>query len=254
MSDSKKKLHPVVVTGGSRGIGAATVERLALLGHPVVFSYASRSDAADALVARLQDQGAQALAVKGDAANPDAVTELFVVCRKHFGRCGGVFANAGITGPATRLEGLEPADLRRVIDVNVIGTFSTAQAAIREMSTAHGGTGGAIVLMSSRAAQLGGGGEWLHYAASKGAIDTLTIGLARELGQDGIRVNAVAPGLIDTEIHAAAGLGDRLVKKAGDIPVGRVGSAGEVADTVVWLLSDAAAYVSGTIVYVSGGR
>jgi NAD(P)-dependent dehydrogenase (short-subunit alcohol dehydrogenase family) len=254
MLGSKKDLRPVIVTGGSRGIGAATVERLALLGHPVVFSFASRSDAADKLVARLQDQGAEILAIKGDAANPDAVAELFAACRKQFGRCGGVFANAGITGPASRLEGLKIEDLRRVIDVNVIGTFTTAQAAVHEMSTANGGTGGAIVLMSSRAAKLGGAGEWLHYAASKGAIETLTVGLARELGQDGIRVNAVAPGLIDTDIHAAAGLGDRLAQKAGEIPLGRVGSAGEVADTVVWLLSDAAAYVSGTIVDVSGGR
>lgn len=254
MLGSKKDLRPVIVTGGSRGIGAATVERLALLGHPVVFSFASRADAADLLVARLQDKGARILAVKGDVANPDAVAELFAACRKQFGRCGGVFANAGITGPASRLEGLKMEDLRRVIDVNVIGTFATVQAAVRDMSEANGGTGGAIVLMSSRAAKLGGAGEWLHYAASKGAIETLTVGLARELGKEGIRVNAVAPGLIDTEIHAAAGLGDRLAQKAGEIPLGRVGSAGEVADTVVWLLSDAAAYVSGTIVDVSGGR
>lgn len=254
MSASESRLHPIVVTGGSRGIGAATVERLAMAGHPIVFSYASRSDAADALVARVEDQGGRALAVKGDTADPKAVAALFAACRDRFGRCGGVFANAGITGPATRLEGLDIADLRRVIDVNITGTFLTAQAAIGEMSTARGGAGGAIVLMSSRAAKLGGGGEWLHYAASKGAIDTLTVGLARELGGEGIRVNAVAPGLIETDIHAAAGLGDRLEKKAGEIPLGRPGSAGEVAETVVWLLSAAAAYVSGTVVDVAGGR
>lgn len=254
MSDSEGRTHPVVVTGGSRGIGAATVKRLALAGHPVAFSYANRADAADALVASLREQGAQVLALKGDAADPDAVAALFAASRERFGRCGGVFANAGITGPATWLETLEIADLRRVLEVNVVGAFLAAQAAIREMSTEQGGPGGAIVLMSSRAARLGGGGEWLHYAASKGAIDTLTVGLARELGREGIRVNAVAPGLIDTEIHVAAGLVDRLAQKAGEIPLGRLGSAEDVAQAVAWLLSAASAYVSGTIVDVSGGR
>jgi NAD(P)-dependent dehydrogenase (short-subunit alcohol dehydrogenase family) len=152
------------------------------------------------------------------------------------------------------MEDLAPADLRRVLDVNVTGTVLTVQAATRLMSTRHGGAGGAIVLMSSRAAALGGGNEWIHYAASKGAINSMTVGLAKELGADGIRVNTVAPGLIDTDIHATAGLADRLAAKAGDVPLGRIGRADEVASAVTWLLSDAASYISGAILDISAGR
>lgn len=242
---------PVIVTGGSRGIGAAAVEALARAGRPVVFSYASNDAAAQALCTRVEAAGGTAVARKGDAADPVAVEDLFATCRDRFGPVTGLFANAGITGPAGRLADLSMSDLRRVLDVNVLGTFLAAQAAVRDMTS---GAGGAIVLMSSRAAQLGGGGEWLHYGASKGAIDSLTVGLAREVGAQGIRVNAVAPGLIDTEIHAAAGLGERLAQKGAEVPLGRSGSAEEVAETVRWLLSDAASYVSGTILRVSGGR
>lgn len=244
---------PVVVTGGSRGIGAATVETLARAGRPVAFSYVANDAAAQALCQRITDAGGQSIACKGDASDPAAVDDLFQACRDRFGPPTGLFANAGITGPACRLETLELADLRRVVEVNLIGTFLAAQAAVREMS-APGGAGGSIVLMSSRAAQLGGAGEWLHYAASKGAVDSLTVGLSREAGPQGIRVNAVAPGLIDTEIHAAAGLGDRLQNMKSNVPVGRIGTAQEVADAVCWLLSNSSAYVSGTVVQVSGGR
>lgn len=251
---SHSETGPVVVTGGSRGIGAATVLSLARSGRPVVFSYASNSDAAEALIDHVQAAGGTALAVQGDVANEDAIKHLFDVCQQKFGVPTGVFANAGITGPSTRLEDLAPADLRRVIDVNVTGTALTVQAATLRMSTRHGGPGGAMVLMSSRAAALGGGNEWIHYAASKGAINSMTVGLAKELGQDGIRVNAVAPGLIDTEIHAAAGLTNRLETKANEVPLGRIGRADEVAEAVSWLLSDAASYISGAILDISAGR
>lgn len=240
---------PVVVTGGSRGIGAATVELMAGRGHPVVFSYASNDGAAQALCDRVAQVGGRAIACKGDVAEAVAIERLFSICVERFGSPGGVFANAGITGPACGLADLSVQDLRRVLAVNVEGSFLTAQAALRNM---HGG--GSIVLMSSRAARIGGAGEWIHYAASKGAIDTLCIGLARETGPMGIRVNAVAPGLIETDIHASAGRGDRLKTAGESVPLGRTGRAEEVARTVAWLLSDEASYVSGTIVDVGGGR
>ncbi|AUC56798.1 NAD(P)-dependent oxidoreductase (plasmid) [Sagittula sp. P11] len=246
---SRSEAFPVVVTGGSRGIGAATVALLAGRGHPVVFSYASNDAAARALCDRVAEEGGHAVACKGDAAAEGAVAALFATCVDRFGAPGGVFANAGITGPACGLGDLSADDLRRVLDVNVAGTFLTAQAALRTMPD-----GGAIVLMSSRAGRLGGAGEWLHYAASKGAIDTLCVGLAQEAGPKGFRVNAVAPGLIETEIHAAAGRGDRLKTAGTAVPLGRTGTAEEVARTVVWLMSDDASYISGTIVDISGGR
>jgi glucose 1-dehydrogenase len=242
---SHSDLGPVIVTGGSRGIGAATVRALSALGRPVVFSYASNTAAADALCAELDGQ---VIAIKADVTDPATPALLFDRCEAAFGPATGLFANAGITGPASQITDLALADLTRVIDTNLIGSFLTVQAGARRMSR------GAMVLMSSRAAELGGGGEWVHYAASKGAINAMTRGLARELGPRGIRVNAVAPGLIDTEIHAAAGLADRLITKRAEVPLGRIGTAAEVAETVVWLLSDRASYVTGTIVDVSGGR
>jgi glucose 1-dehydrogenase len=244
----------VIVTGGSRGIGAAAVAALCAAGRPVAFSYLSSDAAADRLCGQVGAAGGRVLAVRADVAEAEGVELLFRRCTEAFGPPTGVFANAGITGPATRLGEVATGDLRRVIEVNLLGALLTARAAVRAMSTARGGGGGAIVLMSSRAAKLGGAGEWVHYAATKGAIDSMAVGLAREVGAEGIRVNAVAPGLIDTEIHAAAGLADRLERKAGEVPLGRIGAPAEVAQAVVWLLSDAASYVSGTVVDVSGGR
>lgn len=246
---SHSDLGPVIVTGGSRGIGAASVRALALAGRAVVFSYATNAQAADALCASLGPAGKRVRAVAADVCDANSAERLFDICAAEFGPATGLFANAGITGPARAITDLSETDLRRVIDTNLIGSFLSVQAGARRMAS-----GSAMVLMSSRAAELGGGGEWVHYAASKGAINAMTRGLARELGPRGIRVNAVAPGLIDTEIHAAAGLGDRLVHKRGEVPLQRIGTAEEVADTVAWLLSDRASYVTGTIVDISGGR
>ncbi len=240
---------PVIITGGSRGIGAATVRRLALAGYKVLFTYHRNSAAAEALCAELRAKDAQVMALQSDAADPDTAQAVVAECMAQFGAPIALFANAGITGPALPLRDLDMADIKRVMDTNMLGVFAITKAVTAVMPK-----GGSVVLMSSRAAKLGGAGEWVPYAASKGAIDTMTLGLARELGPAGIRVNAVAPGLIDTEIHAAAGVGDRLITKKNEVPLRRIGQADEVAAVVAWLISDAASYVTGTIVDVAGGR
>ena len=244
----------MIVTGGSRGIGAATVRRAVRHGYAVCFSYGSRTDSAEALVAEVESTGGRAIAVRADMASEDGVLALFEACDKTFGAPDALVNNAGTTGPIRRVADIDPATLRQVFDLNVTGYFLAAREAIRRMSTSHGGRGGSIVNVSSRAAPLGGGGEWVHYAASKGATDTFTIGLSREVGADGIRVNAVRPGLIDTELHAAAGAPDRLDRLVSGVPMGRAGSADEVADTIVWLAGPQASYVSGALIDVSGAR
>jgi NAD(P)-dependent dehydrogenase (short-subunit alcohol dehydrogenase family) len=250
----ERSTGPLFVTGGARGIGAATVRMAAARGRPVAFSYAASDAAAQALCAAVEAAGGRVMAFRGDMADEAAVEAFFAAATARFGRPAAVFANAGITGPAGRLADFDTAALRRVMDVNVIGTFLTARAAVRAMSTARGGAGGALVLMSSRAARLGGPGEWIGYAASKGAVDTLTVGLSKEAGPEGIRVNAVAPGLIETEIHEPAGGPARLARLVGAVPLGRIGQPEEVAEAVLWLCSAAAGYVSGTVVEVGGGR
>jgi NAD(P)-dependent dehydrogenase (short-subunit alcohol dehydrogenase family) len=192
--------------------------------------------------------------IRGDMAVEADVLNLFAQASRSLGRISGLVNNAGITGPTIRVDSVTKAVLRRVLDVNVIGPFLCARQAVRLMSTAHGGKCGAIVNVSSRAAALGSPGEWVHYAASKGALDTFTIGLAQEVAGEGIRVNAVALGLIETEIHAAAGLPDRVVRMARTVPMGRAGSPDEAAEAIVWLLSPAASYVTGAILAVGGGR
>jgi NAD(P)-dependent dehydrogenase (short-subunit alcohol dehydrogenase family) len=249
-----RTLGPLVVVGGSRGIGAATVRLAARRGAAVAFSYAASDAAAEALVAEVERDGGRALALRADAADPGAAAALFDAAEAAHGPARAVFVNAGITGPLGPLADLPDDALRRVIDVNVVGVLLAAREAARRLSTARGGPGGAIVLMSSRAAALGGAGEWVHYAASKGAVDALTIGLARELGPEGVRVNAVAPGLIETEIHARAGAADRVRRLMDGVPLGRAGAPEEVAETALWLLSEAASYVSGAIAPISGGR
>jgi len=247
-------MQALIVTGASRGIGAATAALAGTRGYAVAVAYRSEAAAAEAVVADIRAAGGRAVAIRANVAEEADVLELFARTERELGPLAGLVNNAGITGPLTRVESLEAADLARVLAVNVAGAVLCAREAVRRLSTRYGGSGGAIVNVSSRAAQLGGAGEWVHYALSKGAVDTLTVGLAREVAAEGIRVNAVAPGLIDTEIHAAAGAPDRVARMAPGIPQQRAGTATEVAQAVLWLLSPEAAYVTGAILPVSGGR
>ena len=244
----------LVVTGGSRGIGAAVARLAAARGYAVCINYRDNREAAEAVIGAIRAQGGKAAAVQGDVASEPDVVRMFDKAERTLGPIRGLVNNAGITGPAGRVDAVSHETLRRVLDVNVIGAFLCAREAVRRMSTARGGQGGAIVNLSSMAAFLGGPGEWVHYAVSKGAIESLTIGLSREVAREGIRVNAVAPGLIATEIHAAAGFPDRVEELAPSVPMGRGGTAEEVAEAILWLLSDAASYVTGTSLRVSGGR
>jgi NAD(P)-dependent dehydrogenase (short-subunit alcohol dehydrogenase family) len=244
----------LVVTGGSRGIGAATCRLAARQGWAVTINYRENANAAETLARDLVRDGGRAIAVQGDMASEADILGLFETAERELGPLGGLVNNAGITGTMTRLDRAETAMLREVMTINVIAPFLAAREAVKRLSTRHGGTGGAIVNVSSAAARLGGPGEWVHYAASKGAIDTFTLGLAREVAGEGIRVNAVRPGLISTDIHAAAGDPSRLERLGPSVPIGRAGSAEEVAESIVWLLSPAASYVTGTVIDVTGGR
>jgi NAD(P)-dependent dehydrogenase (short-subunit alcohol dehydrogenase family) len=244
----------ILVTGGSRGIGAAVARKAAAAGYAVLVNYRDDGDAAMRVVRQIRDGGAVAEAVRGDVARESDVMAIFAAADRTGLPLAGLVNNAGTTGGFSRVADLAVETLTQVLTVNVVGAFLCAREAVKRMSTERGGRGGAIVNLSSRAAQLGGPGEWIHYAASKGAVDTLTVGLARELGREGIRVNAVAPGLIDTELHGAAGDPDRVRRLASSVPMGRPGFADEVADAILWLLSPASAYVTGAIVPVSGGR
>ena len=244
----------VVVTGGGRGIGAAVSIAAAALGHPVLVNYAGDQASADALARRIADRGGRAQAVRADVGTEEGVLHLFAAADGTGVPLAGLVNNAGVSGGFARLDELEGEALRRVLAVNVAGSFLCAREAVRRMSTRHGGRGGTIVNVSSIAARLGSAGEWIHYAASKGAIDTLTVGLAREVAGEGIRVNAVAPGLVATDLHAAAGAPDRLERLAPGIPMGRAGTAEEVAAAVLWLMSASASYVTGAVLPVGGGR
>jgi len=247
-------MDALVVTGASRGIGAAVARLAAERGYPVVVNYARDRAAAEAVVADIDVIGGRAIAVAGDVSLEGDVVALFDRAIREFGAIAGLVNNAGITGGSSRVAEISVEALERTFAINVTGSFLCAREALRYMAYSRGGNGGTIVNLSSRAAQLGGGGEWVHYAASKGAIDTFTRGLAIELAGDGIRVNAVAPGLIETDIHATSQVPDRLAKMAPTIPLKRAGTADEVAQAVLWLLSPAASYVTGTILDVSGGR
>ncbi len=243
-------LRAILVTGGSRGIGAAICRRLASAGHPVAVNYASGADAAESVAAGIRAAGGRACTIAADVSDPDAVARMFDAAEREIGPLGGLVNNAGIIGGTSRVDALSPADLARVLQINVAGPFLCAQQAVRRLSTAHGGAGGAIVNLGSVASRLGSAGEFVHYAMTKGAIDTFTTGLAREVAAEGIRVNAVAPGLIDTDMNPPERQ-DRLVSA---IPAKRVGRPDEIAEAVAWLISDAASYVTGTILTVSGGR
>ena len=244
----------LIVTGASRGIGAAVARLAGGRGWSVCVNYRAGRVEAESVAEHIRAAGGRAMVVQADTAVEADVDRLFAAANDEFGVVTGLVNNAGITGARCRLEDVEAAMLRQVLDVNVTGYFLCARAAVRRMSTAHGGVGGAIVNVSSAASYLGGGGEWIHYAASKGAVDTMTIGLAREVAREGIRVNAVCPGLIETGLHAAAGAPDRVEKLAPMVPMGRGGAPEEVAEAILWLLGDGASYVTGAIVPVTGGR
>jgi NAD(P)-dependent dehydrogenase (short-subunit alcohol dehydrogenase family) len=217
-------------------------------------SYLSHKDRADAVLSKIQDIGGQALAMQADTSKEDDVSALFARCQKELGPVTHLVNNAGIIGHMSKVVDLPLTVLKRVLEVNVIGYFLCAREAIRSMSIERGGSGGVIVNVSSRASALGGPNEWVHYAASKGAVDTMTIGLAKEVAAEGIRVNAVNPGLIDTSFHASAGDPGRLARLTHTVPMGRAGSVDEVAEAVMFLLSDNASYITGVCLDVSGGR
>ena len=243
----------LVVTGGSRGIGAATCLMGAGRGYAVVVNYAANVEAAERVCGRIRQQGGEAVAVRGDVASPADVEHIFQAADR-LGPLAALVNNAGMIYPARRLDEFDDDRLRRSFEVNVFGTFSCAREAVKRMSTRHGGRGGAIVNIGSAASKLGGGGIYVDYAAAKGAIDTFTVGLALEVAGEGIRVNCVRPGVIDTEIHAAGGDPGRAERMAAHLPMPRAGTAEEVARAVHWLLSDESSYTTGTTITVSGGR
>ena len=244
----------LLVTGASRGIGAATALLAARNGWAVAVNYTVNSLAADEVVRQIRAAGGSAIAVKADVAKEDEVLAMFEQVDANLGRLTGLVNNAGVVDAASRVEAMSVERLRRMFDINVIGSMVCAREAVRRMSTKHGGRGGAIVNLSSAAARLGAPGQYVDYAAAKGAIDAFTIGLAKEVAAEGIRVNAVRPGLIETDIHASGGLPDRVAQLAHLVPMQRGGTAQEVAEAIVWLLSPAASYTTMSLLDVSGGR
>jgi NAD(P)-dependent dehydrogenase (short-subunit alcohol dehydrogenase family) len=251
MSTEKKVL---LVTGGSRGIGAAICRLGAAAGYRVAVNYAANASAARALVEEIEAAGGEAIAVKGDVGSEADIMAMFETVDRAWGRLDALVNNAGIVDVKARVDEMSAARLERMMRVNVVGSFLCAREAVRRMSTLRGGKGGAIVNISSAASVHGSPGEYVDYAASKGAIDTFTLGLAREVATEGVRVNAARPGIIDTEIHASGGQPDRVARMQDMLPMKRAGTADEVAHAVLYLLSDEASYTTGAILNVSGGR
>jgi len=244
----------LLVTGGSRGIGAATARLAARHGWTVAVNYSAQSLAADEVVRAIRAGGGTAISVRADVADEAQVLRMFEHVDAKLGRLTGLVNNAGVVDRAQPLAEHSLARWRRMFDINVIGTLLCAREAVRRMSTAQGGAGGSIVNLSSAAARLGAPNEYVDYAAAKAAIDALTIGLAKEVGGQGIRVNAVRPGLIDTDIHASGGRPDRVRELQAGVPIGRGGTADEVAEAIVWLLSEQASYTTMSLMDVSGAR
>ncbi|WP_374643086.1 SDR family oxidoreductase [Hydrogenophaga sp.] len=250
----KPQAGVLLVTGGSRGIGAATARLAAAQGWAVAVNYTANSLAADEVVRSIRSAGGNAITVQADVADETQVLRMFEKVDAKLGRLTGLVNNAGVVDVTARLDEMDMARWRRMFDINVMGSLLCAREAVRRMATRHGGEGGAIVNVSSAAARLGAPGQYVDYAAAKGAIDAFTIGLAKEVAADGIRVNAVRPGLIETEIHASGGLPNRVNDLKHQVPMQRGGTADEVAQAIVWLLSDAASYTTMSLLEVSGGR
>ncbi len=244
----------LLITGGSRGIGAATATMAAARGYDVAINYKSDAQAAAQAVDTVKAAGRKAVAVQADMADESEVARMFEEVDGTLGRLTHFVYNTGVPGRAGRLDGADPAMMREVLEVNVLGALWSLQHAIRRMSTKHGGQGGSIVLLSSVAADIGAPNEYVWYAASKGAVESITYGLSKELAGDGIRVNCVSPGSTETRIHADSGQPDKLARIAAGIPIGRPGRSEEQAEAILFLLSDAASYISGTILRVAGGR
>jgi len=244
----------IIVTGASRGIGAATARLAAQQGYAVAVNYAANSAAADAVVRGIETSGGRAIAVRADVAREDDIVAMFEAVDRKLGRLTALVNNAGVVDTPSRVDEVSVAQLKRMFDINVLGSFLCAREAVRRMSTRHGGAGGAIVNISSAAVRMGSPGQYVHYAASKGAIDAFTLGLAKEVATEGIRVNAVRPGIIDTDIHASGGQPNRARELAPQVPMQRPGSAREVAQAIIWLMGDGASYTTGSIIDVTGGR
>jgi NAD(P)-dependent dehydrogenase (short-subunit alcohol dehydrogenase family) len=250
----KDESGTLIVTGASRGIGAAVATLAGESGYAVAVNFSTGEIEANKVVDQIVASGGRAIAIHADVANEQQIIRMFETAERELGPIKALVNNAGITGGFARVEDVSSAAITNVFAVNVAGTMLCSREAVRRMSKRRGGTGGAIVNISSRAAQYGSAGEWVHYAASKGAIDSFTTGLAREVATEGIRVNAVAPGLVDTGLHAASGDPNRLQRMMGSIPMGRAGAPREIAEGVLWLLSPAASYTTGAILQIGGGR
>lgn len=244
----------VLITGGSRGIGAATALLAARDGYAVAVNYTSNSLAADEVVRQIRDSGGQAITVQADVANEAQVVAMFEKVDAKFGRLTALVNNAGVVDVNSRVDGITLARLQRMFEINVFGSFLCAREAVRRMSTRYGGAGGAIVNVSSAAARLGSPGSYVDYAAAKGAIDTFTLGLSKEVAAEGIRVNAVRPGIIETDIHASGGLPNRAKEIAPQLPMQRAGTANEVAESIIWLLSEKSSYTNGALLDIAGAR
>lgn len=244
----------LLVTGGSRGIGAAVALMAARRGYRVAVNYAANEDAARRVVSAIEAGGGETLALRGDVGAEADVMAMFETIDRRFGRLDALVNNAGVVDRKARLDEMSAERLERMMRINVVGTMLCAREAVRRMSTRHGGKGGAIVNLGSVAARLGSPGEYVDYAASKAAVEAFTAGLAREVAAEGVRVNAVSPGLVDTEIHASGGQPDRIERTRELIPMKREGKADEIAAAVLWLLSDEASYATGAVLSVGGGR